>query len=135
MDRRQTCPGKVVSNWKMFCKSNTKKKKMADTSKPIHLNYPNFDKVLNSTTVLVDFWADWCAPCKVQDPILDEVASELNGKILIGKVNVDDNRTIANKYGIMNIPTMILFKNGEKVHQFVGVQSKERILHIINQKV
>jgi thioredoxin 1 len=108
---------------------------MLDTSKPVHLNYPNFDKVVNSTTVLVDFWADWCAPCKVQDPILDDVAKELNGKILIGKVNVDDNRTIANKYGIMNIPTMILFKNGEKIHQFVGVQSKEMILSILNQKM
>ena len=108
---------------------------MVDTSKPVHLNYPNFEKVVNNTTVLVDFWADWCAPCKVQDPILEEVAKEFNGKILIGKVNVDDNRTIANKYGIMNIPTMILFKNGEKVHQFVGVQSKERILHIVNQKI
>jgi len=108
---------------------------MVDTSRPVHLNYPNFDKAINNSIVLVDFWADWCAPCKVQDPILDEVAKVLNGKILIGKVNVDDNRTIANKYGIMNIPTMILFKNGEKIHQFVGVQSKERILHIINQKI
>jgi thioredoxin 1 len=108
---------------------------MVDTSKPVHLNYPNFDKIVNNTTVLVDFWAEWCAPCKVQNPILDEVANELNGNILIGKVNVDDNRTIANKYGIMNIPTMILFKNGEKIHQFVGVQSKKRILHIVNQKI
>jgi len=108
---------------------------MVDTSKPIHLNYPNFDKVVNNTTVLVDFWAEWCAPCKVQDPILDEVAKEINGKILIGKVNVDDNRTIASKYGIMNIPTMILFKNGEKVHQFVGVQSKEQIINVLNKNI
>jgi len=108
---------------------------MVDTSKSVHLNYPNFDKVVNNTTVLVDFWADWCAPCKVQNPILDEVAKELNGKILIGKVNVDDNRTIANKYGIMNIPTMILFKNGGKVHQFVGVQSKEQIMNILNKNI
>jgi thioredoxin 1 len=57
----------------------------------------------------------------------------LNGQILIGKVNVDDNRTIANKYGIMNIPTMILFRNGKKIHQFVGVQSKEQILNILNK--
>jgi len=106
---------------------------MLDTSKPIHLNYPNFDKMVSNYTILVDFWADWCAPCKTQDPILEEVASELIGQILIGKVNVDDNRTIANKYGIMNIPTMILFKNGEKVHQFVGVQSKERIINILNK--
>ncbi len=105
---------------------------MIDTSKPVHLNYPNFDKVINNSTVLVDFWADWCAPCKAQDPILEEVAKELKGKILIGKVNVDDNRVIASKYGIMNIPTMILFRNGKKLHQFVGVQPKEKILKIIN---
>ncbi len=108
---------------------------MIDTAKPVHLNYPNFDKVINSSTILVDFWAEWCAPCKVQDPILEEVAKELNGKILIGKVNVDDNRTIASKYGIMNIPTMILFKNGKKLHQFIGVQPKEKILSIIYKNV
>jgi len=108
---------------------------MIDTTKPIHLNYPNFDKVVNKTTILVDFWAEWCSPCKVQDPILEEVASELGSKALIGKVNVDDNRTLASKYGVMNIPTMILFKNGEKVHQFVGVQPKHKILDVINKNI
>lgn len=108
---------------------------MIDTTKPIHLNYPNFDKVVGNSTILVDFWAEWCSPCKVQDPILDEVASELNGKALIGKVNVDDNRTIASKYGVMNIPTMILFKNGEKIHQFVGVQPKHKIIDVINKNI
>lgn len=106
---------------------------MIDTTKPIHLNYPNFDKVVDSSTILVDFWAEWCGPCKVQDPILDEVAEELNGKALVGKVNVDDNRTLATKYGIMNIPTMILFRNGEKLHHFAGVQSKERIMRALNK--
>ena len=108
---------------------------MIDTSKPLHLNYPNFDKVINKSTILVDFWAEWCAPCKVQDPILEDVAGELNGKVLVGKVNVDDNRTLATNYGIMNIPTMILFKNGKKLHQFVGVQSKENILNTIKKLV
>jgi len=108
---------------------------MIDTSKPLHLNYPNFDKVVSNSTILLDFWAEWCAPCKVQDPILDEVAKDFNGEVLIGKVNVDDNRTLATKYGIMNIPTMILFKNGEKLHQFVGVQSKENILSTVKRLV
>jgi len=106
---------------------------MMDNSKPIHLNYPNFDKVVSKSTILVDFWAEWCGPCKVQDPILDELANEMNEQILVGKVNVDDNRTLAGKYGIMNIPTMILFRNGEKLHHFTGVQSKERILHILKK--
>ena len=60
---------------------------------------------------------------------------ELNGKAFIGKVNVDDNRTLAAKYGVMNIPTMILFKNGANIHQFVGVQSKQRILEVINKNI
>jgi len=108
---------------------------MIDRTKPIHLNYPNFDKVVSNSTILVDFWAEWCGPCKVQDPIREEVASELNGKALVGKVNVDDNRTLASKYGVMNIPTMILFKNGEKIHQFVGVQPKQNILNVINKNI
>lgn len=108
---------------------------MIDSSKPLNLNYPSFDNVVNNSTILVDFWADWCQPCKVQDPILDEVAKDLKGEILIGKVNVDDNRTLASKYGIINIPTMILFKNGEKMHQFVGVQSKENIINIVKRFV
>ncbi len=108
---------------------------MMDTSKPIHLNYPNFDKVVNESLILVDFWAEWCAPCKAQDPILEDLAKELDGKALIGKVNVDDNRTLANRFGITSIPTMILLKNGKRVHHFAGVQSKERILHFINKNL
>lgn len=102
-------------------------------SNSIVLNYPNFESTIAESTILVDFWAEWCSPCKVLEPILEEVAVELAGKIKIGKVNVDDNRILANKYGIMNIPTMILFIDGKKVHQFVGVQSKERIIHILNK--
>lgn len=104
---------------------------MLDPLKPIHLDYPTFDKVVTQETVLVDFWADWCAPCKVQDPILDEVAKEMQGKILVAKVNVDDNRTLATKYNIMSIPTLILFKKGEKVHHFSGIQSKEKLTRTI----
>ena len=99
----------------------------------IQINYPNFEDVLANSTVLVDFWAEWCAPCKMLDPILEQVATELQGRVKIGKVNVDDNRTIANKYGIMNIPTMILFMDGKKIHQIVGVQTKERIIHVLNK--
>lgn len=108
---------------------------MIDTSKPVHLNYPNFDQVVGQSTILVDFWAEWCGPCKVQDPILDEVAAEMKGRMLVGKVNIDDNRTLATKYNIMSIPTMLLFSNGKKVHHFSGVQSKERILHILKKHI
>ena len=108
-------------------------KQIMQTSNSIQLNYPNFESTISQETILVDFWAEWCAPCKMLNPILEEVAIELKDKLKVGKVNVDDNRTIANKYGIMNIPTMILFKDGKKVYQFVGVQSKERIIHILNK--
>lgn len=100
---------------------------------PLILNYPNFEGTIQNPLVLVDFWAEWCAPCMVQDPILDEVIDELSERIIVGKVNVDDNRVIANKYGVSNIPTMILFQDGKKVHQFIGVQSKERILQTLKR--
>ena len=89
---------------------------MVDTTRPIHLNYPNFEKVVGNSTVLVDFWAEWCAPCKVQDPILDEVAGEMQGKILIGKVNVDDNRVLASKYNIMSITHCHTAKLAKNIH-------------------
>jgi thioredoxin 1 len=108
---------------------------MIDTSKPIHLNYPSFDQVVGNSLVLVDFWAEWCGPCKAQDPVLEELAADLNGRVIIGKVNVDDNRTLASRYGIMSIPTMILFRKGEKLHHFTGVTSKERILSILKKYI
>jgi thioredoxin 1 len=91
-------------------------------NKVIHLNTPSFEKAINNGICLVDFWAEWCAPCRMQGPIIDEVASQLNGDILFAKVNVDDNRQIAAKYGIMSIPTLIIFNKGKIVKQFVGVQ-------------
>ena len=108
---------------------------MTDTSKQVILNYQNFDKIVSNNFILVDFWAKWCVPCKILDPILEEVAEELKGKVLIGKVNVDDNRVLSAKFGVANIPTMLLFKNGEKVHQFYGVQPKEIFLNTINKKL
>ena len=106
---------------------------MTDTSKQVILNYQNFDKIVSNNFICVDFWAKWCVPYKILDPILEEVAKELNGKVLIGKVNVDDNRVLSAKFGVANIPTMLLFKNGNKIHRFTGVQAKEIILNIINK--
>jgi len=87
----------------------------------------NFEEeVLNSQIpVLVDFWAPWCGPCQMMGPIIEELAEELEGKVVVGKINVDENPQMAQKYGIMSIPTLLIFKNGQVVEQFVGVQSKE----------
>lgn len=83
------------------------------------------DQVLNSDKpVLVDFWAEWCGPCRMVGPVVEELAQEYDGKAVIGKVNVDEEQEISTKYGIRNIPTLLVFKNGEIVDKQVGVAPK-----------
>lgn len=90
----------------------------------------NFDQeVLTSDLpVLVDFYADWCGPCKMMAPVIDEISQEVEGKVKVGKINVDENPQMAEKYGVMSIPTLILFKNGELVKTMLGFRSKEEVL-------
>ncbi len=87
----------------------------------------NFEaEVLKSEKpVLVDFYADWCGPCKMMAPLIEKLAEEFSDTAVIGKLNVDDHEEIAMKYQVMNIPTLILFKNGNAVHRLVGVQSRD----------
>ncbi len=95
-------------------------------SNMLTLTQENFAKeVLQSTQpVLVDFWAEWCGPCKMLTPILDELATEYDGRIRIGKVNIDDHQELANQYGIRSIPTLLLFHQGQVADQIVGLRSK-----------
>lgn len=95
----------------------------------LHLTDNNFKKeVLESDLpVLVDYWASWCAPCKMIAPILEELVQEYNKKIKMGKLNVEESPKIASQYGIMSIPTLIFFKNGKVMEQVVGVVSKSEL--------
>ncbi len=97
----------------------------------------NFDsEVLKSDKpVLVDFWAVWCGPCIVQGPIVEEVAATMVGRAKVGKLNVDENPTIAQKYMVMSIPTIMIFKNGTVARQFIGVTSKETLLNELNKLI
>ncbi|PIQ83033.1 MAG: thioredoxin [Candidatus Omnitrophica bacterium CG11_big_fil_rev_8_21_14_0_20_64_10] len=87
----------------------------------------------SSATVLVDFWAEWCAPCRALAPVLDGLAQEQGGRVKIGKVNVDEHPELAAKFGILNIPTLIFFKGGQEVDRAVGVQSKAQLQEKIDK--
>jgi thioredoxin 1 len=97
----------------------------------------NFDQeVLNSDVpVLVDFWAQWCGPCRAVGPIIDELAEEYDGKISVGKVNVDEAGELASQFRVMSIPTIILFKDGEIAEKIIGVRTKEDFKAIIDKNL
>ena len=93
----------------------------------------NFEEeVLKSEgKVLVDFYADWCGPCRMMSPVIDDIAKELDGKVKVGKVNVDSNQELAIKYDVMSIPTIMVFEKGNPVKTFVGVTDKQEILEVL----
>ena len=99
----------------------------------LNLNKDNFEQSISSGVALVDFWAEWCGPCKMQLPIIEEFSSEMEGKATIGKVNVDEELELAQSFGIQSIPTLILFKDGKPVKKLIGLHSKESLYEEVNQ--
>lgn len=81
--------------------------------------------------VIVDFYADWCGPCRMMSPVIDDIAKELEGKVKVGKVNVDNNQELAIKYDVMSIPTIMVFEKGNPIKTFVGVTDKQEILEVL----
>ena len=100
----------------------------------LKINEQNFEnEVLKSEEmVLIDFYADWCGPCKMMSPIIDSIAEELGEKVKVGKINIDENQELAVKYQVMSIPTIMIFNNGTILKSFIGVTDKQEILDCLN---
>jgi thioredoxin 1 len=101
----------------------------------VHLNDGNFDEEIKKIEgpVLVDFWAAWCGPCKAIAPTLEQLASEMAGRAVVAKVNVDESGDVSNRFGIRSIPTLMVFKEGRVVDQMIGAGSKEQIRRLIEK--
>ena len=99
----------------------------------LKLNSENFEnEVLNSNEpILVDFYADWCGPCKMMAPVIEELANDLQGKAKVGKINIDENKQLAEKYNVINIPTIVIFRDGKEAKRFIGVRDKSELLNEI----
>jgi len=106
---------------------------VGDHEKILTLTDKNFQHQTKNKVVLVDFWAAWCAPCRMMAPVLNEIAGELSGNAHVGKVDIEQYQTLAQQYQVRSIPTLILFKNGKEVNRFVGVKSKDFLLNHIRR--
>ncbi len=102
----------------------------------IHFNKEGFEKALEQgAPMLVDFWADWCGPCRMLAPTIDKLADKFDGRVAVGKVNVDEEGELAQSYGVMSIPTVVLFKDGKEVERTVGVQPQGALEKLVNDKI
>lgn len=104
------------------------KELLRNITTPLNLDESDFTQTINKfPLVLVDFWAPWCGPCRMMSPIIDQVGKDYRGKLVVGKVNVDENPNISRQFGISSIPTLMLFKSGQAVNNIIGSVSKSRI--------
>jgi thioredoxin 1 len=103
---------------------------MSSNGEPIHVTDDTFESevIQSDTPVITDFWAEWCSPCKMIAPILDDIAQERQGELTVAKLDVDENPNTAMRYGVRSIPTLILFKNGQEAARLVGAMSRDRLL-------
>nr|4XHM_A Chain A, Thioredoxin (Trx-3) [Archaeoglobus fulgidus DSM 4304]4XHM_B Chain B, Thioredoxin (Trx-3) [Archaeoglobus fulgidus DSM 4304] len=126
MDELELIRQKKLKEMMQKMSGEEKARKVLDS--PVKLNSSNFDETLkNNENVVVDFWAEWCHPCKMIAPVIEELAKEYAGKVVFGKLNTDENPTIAARYGISAIPTLIFFKKGKPVDQLVGAMPKSEL--------
>ncbi|MGI5918759.1 MAG: thioredoxin [Christensenellales bacterium] len=104
------------------------------SSKAIQITNLTFDEKVSSSSrpVLVDFWAEWCAPCRMLSPTIDQIAEDYDGKVTVGKVNIDEEPELAQRFGVMSIPTLILFKDGSIVSRSVGIVGKDKIAAMLD---
>lgn len=107
------------------------------SEKVLTIKSENFEELVlkSSVPVLVDFWANWCGPCRAVSPIIDELADEFDGRFKIGKVNVDEENTLVNNFNIMSIPTMIAFKDGNQVERVIGARSKKDLKALLEKYI
>lgn len=106
--------------------------KVADHLNILTLTDKNFQQQTKNKVVLVDFWAEWCAPCKMMAPVLNDVANELTENAYVGKLNIEQYQSMAQQFNVRSIPTLIIFKNGKEVKRFVGIKQKDFLLKEIN---
>ena len=118
-----------------YKQTKNKEDKMTSTNNVKELDDKTFDQIISTGVTLVDFWATWCMPCRMQGPIIEKVADEIGTKAKIGKLNVDSYPDMAGKYGVMSIPTLMVFKEGKAVKTFVGVQSEQTLISAITESL
>jgi len=123
----------VVVGYFYLALRRMKKSDVPTSTKIKTLTGTNFKQQVKSGITLVDFWATWCMPCKMMVPVLNELADELDGKITIGKVDVDQNQPLAGEFKVRSIPTLVLLKNGKEINRFVGVKDKKFLLKQLSE--